>query len=128
MRHWQVQYYGASKIRGVVAKTLGFLKTRAQGFQILTGPYFFLRNCGRGVFIKENLVENCKNKTNSVPHAGVPTDGSPCKMFCQRCGKSVGPTAAYSRHCGAPVVSADDADVVITAATTAMRPARHDRR
>ena len=36
-----VQYYGASKIRGVVAKTLGFLKTRAQGFQILTGPYFF---------------------------------------------------------------------------------------
>ena len=40
-------------------------------------------------------------------------------MFCQRCGKSVGPTAAYSRHCCAPVVSADDADVVITAATTA---------
>ena len=33
--------------------------------------------------------------------------------------QSVGPTAAYCRHCGAPVVSADDADVVITAATTA---------
>ena len=37
-----VQYYGASKIRGVVAKTLGFLKFEAQGFQILTGPTFFL--------------------------------------------------------------------------------------
>ena len=36
-----LQYYGASKIRGVVAKTLGFLKFRAQGFQILTGRYFF---------------------------------------------------------------------------------------
>ena len=31
--------------------------------------------------------------------------------------QSVGPTAAYCRHCGAPVVSADNADVVITAAT-----------
>ena len=38
-------------------------------------------------------------------------------MFCERCGKSVAPTAAYCRHCGAPV--ADDADVVITGATTA---------
>ena len=24
---------------------------------------------------------------------------SPCDMFCERCGKSVGPTAAYCRHC-----------------------------
>ena len=36
-----LQYYGASKIRGVVAKTLGFLKSRVQGLHILTGPYFF---------------------------------------------------------------------------------------
>ena len=40
--HELVQYYGASKIRGVVAKTLGFFKFGAQGFQILTGPYFFV--------------------------------------------------------------------------------------
>ena len=32
---------GASKIWGVVARTLGFLKFEAQGFQILTGPYLF---------------------------------------------------------------------------------------
>ena len=36
-----VQYYGVSKNMGVAAKTLGFLKIRAQGLQILTGPYFF---------------------------------------------------------------------------------------
>ena len=54
-----------------------------------------------------------------MPHASDTVTRSPCEMFCERCGKSVGPTAAYCRHCGAPVVSADDADVVITAATTA---------
>ena len=43
-----MQYYGASKIRGVVAKSLGFLKTRAQGFQILTGPYFFFEKLWSG--------------------------------------------------------------------------------
>ena len=36
-----LQFYGASKNMGVAAKALGFLIIRAQGLQILTGPYFF---------------------------------------------------------------------------------------
>ena len=71
------------------------------------------------MFIRKIWSKIVKIKQLSATQQERPTDGSPCKMFCQRCGKSVGPTAAYSRHCGAPVVSADDADVVITAATTA---------
>ena len=43
-----VQYYGASKNMGVAAKTLGFLKIRAQGLQILTGPYFFFMKLWSG--------------------------------------------------------------------------------
>ena len=41
------------------------LRHSPAGFRFLRGLTFFLRNCGRGVFIKENLVENCKNNTNS---------------------------------------------------------------
>ena len=37
-----IQYYGASKNISVAAKTLGFLKSRVQGFQILMRPYLFL--------------------------------------------------------------------------------------
>ena len=46
--HVRVQYYGASKNMGVAAKTLGFLKIRAQGLQILAGPYFFSEIVVRG--------------------------------------------------------------------------------
>ena len=34
-----------------------------------------------------------------VPRNGKEHRRSPCDMFCERCGKSVGPTAAYCRHC-----------------------------
>ena len=63
--------------------------------------------------VKKNCKLTCKCHPNRSDR------WSPCEMFCEQGGKSVGPTAAYCWHCGALVVSADDADVVITAATMA---------
>ena len=43
------------------------------------------------MFIQEFLVEIVKNKVTSVPQEHQ----CPCRMFCEWCGKSTSPTAAY---------------------------------
>ena len=60
-----IQYYGASKNMGVAAKTLGFLKIRAQGLQILTGPYFFFLKLWSGGVHPGNFGRKLWNKANA---------------------------------------------------------------
>ena len=61
-----VQYDGASKIRGVVAKTLGFLKIRTQGSPVVIGPYFFFVKLWFGGFHPEKIaVQNLEIKTDA---------------------------------------------------------------
>ena len=63
-----LQYYVASKIRGLVAKTLGFLKFRAQGLKIFTGPYFFCEIVLRGCSSRKFWSKIVKIKQLQVPH------------------------------------------------------------
>ena len=52
---------------GVAAKTLGFLKIRAQGLQILTGPYFFFVKLWSGGKIRNNLWPKMQLCNNPFP-------------------------------------------------------------
>ena len=60
---------------GVAAKTLGFLKIRAQGLQILTGPYFFFMKLWSGGVHPGIFGENYEN-TMQVPQHSHETERS----------------------------------------------------
>ena len=68
---FSIQYYGASKNMGVAAKTLGFLKIRAQGLQILTGPYFFFLKLWSGGVHPGNFGRKNKCKCHETERSTI---------------------------------------------------------